>query len=101
MPGFVKLPKYQFKPASHRKSKVLVARRSESGYVNHAEVRKQVLERDGYQCRHTVDGVVCGARATDVHHIVPVERGGRSIGRNMISLCHKCHSLMPGHEHMR
>lgn len=50
-------------------------------------LRAAVLERDGYTC------IGCGARATEVHHIVPVASGGPDHPDNLVSLCHDCHVL--------
>jgi len=53
-----------------------------------------VLERDNYTCQ------VCGFQANswqeaqnlDVHHIVPVSKGGECLDpENLITLCKKCH----------
>lgn len=33
----------------------------------------------------------CGARATEVDHIVPVSLGGLSDQKNLRGLCHECH----------
>lgn len=35
---------------------------------------------------------VCGARATDVDHVVPKRAGGPDAHSNLQSLCHSCHS---------
>lgn len=34
----------------------------------------------------------CGAKATDVDHIVPRRQGGTDAAPNLQSLCHSCHS---------
>jgi 5-methylcytosine-specific restriction protein A len=36
----------------------------------------------------------CGRPATDVHHLVPVKRGGTHDSANLISLCGSCHNLV-------
>jgi len=36
--------------------------------------------------------VVCGAEATDVHHVIPLRRGGTNDEENLEPLCHACHS---------
>ena len=57
--------------------------------------RRHVLERDGYRCCVTVNGVRCKAAATEVHHI---REGGRlgaeddSYG-NLISICEHHHQI--------
>jgi hypothetical protein len=51
-------------------------------------MRSRVLKRDSYSCR------LCGKKAPDVTldviHIVPVSDGGRSIAKNLITLCEEC-----------
>ena len=49
-------------------------------------VRPKVLERDGYKCRE------CGSRKRlEVHHIVPLSKGGSPWPKNCKTLCRKCH----------
>jgi len=38
----------------------------------------------------------CGARATDVHHVVAKRNGGMDTHDNLRSLCHACHSRRTG-----
>lgn len=54
---------------------------------NWEQIRKQVLERDGWKC------TACGR--TDhlhVHHIVPRSAGGSDELDNLTTLCVRCHS---------
>lgn len=65
---------------------------------------KQVKSRDRYHCTR------CGiteseslhkyGKYLEIHHIIPVSRGGKSCLYNLKSLCCKCHSLQPGHSHL-
>jgi len=55
-------------------------------------VRNKVLKRDNYTCQ------VCGFKGDiwgsnlEVHHIVPVHRGGKCLDpENLITLCRECH----------
>ena len=32
------------------------------------------------------------SKATEVHHIVPISRGGTHEDSNLMALCHKCHA---------
>lgn len=60
---------------------------------NWAELRLQALERDGYKCRKCN----CNLRGVfyrEVHHILPLSRGGSNRLSNLISLCTDCHELM-------
>lgn len=34
----------------------------------------------------------CGAVATEVHHIVPITKGGTHERGNLVALCHACHA---------
>lgn len=57
---------------------------------NWAELRLEVLKRDGYMCRK------CGANlrgvfSRHIHHIIPLARGGTNSKSNLISLCGDCH----------
>lgn len=55
--------------------------------ANWSEIRKIVLERDGFKC------TVCGTTGLlDVHHIHPKYFGGSHDPQNLISLCRKCHT---------
>ena len=62
-------------------------------------IRKLALIRDGYTCAY------CGARATEVHHIVeltPENIRDPSVALNLDnlqSLCHQCHSTITMQEH--
>ena len=52
-------------------------------------VRRQVLERDGHQCR--IRGPKCRGTATDVDHVVPVPDGGATYDpNNLRAACHTC-----------
>jgi len=51
------------------------------------EVSSRIRKRDGYKC------AICGSKEKlEVHHIVPLSRGGASREDNLITLCQKCHS---------
>lgn len=61
-------------------------------------VVKEVLERDDYQCRHVDAGETkhCGSKDDlEVHHIVPLSRGGKTVKSNLMTLCGNHH----GHRH--
>ncbi len=62
------------------------------------KVRASVIKRDQYRC------VMCGQRPADdfnvqlhVHHIIPWEDGGLSERKNLITLCHTCHTGLHPH----
>lgn len=59
-------------------------------------ISKAIKTRDGYKC------TACGSESNlNVHHIIPISKGGRNISINLTTLCHRCHSKQPGHSHMR
>ncbi len=55
--------------------------------------RENALARDSYRCRN------CGStQDLDVHHIVPLSRGGTNHLDNLVTLCRRCHTGV--HPHM-
>lgn len=61
---------------------------------NWADLRQTVLRRDGNRCGN------CGGRERlQVHHIVPLSRGGSNQPGNLRTLCYDCHARL--HPHMR
>lgn len=57
------------------------------------KVRRLALQRDGYQCTATIDGVRCSARADEVDHIVAHANGGQDTLFNAASLCAEHHRI--------
>lgn len=56
------------------------------------QLRDEVQREDGNCCRD------CGATTgLDVHHIIPLGRGGKTVKRNLITLCRACHERRHGH----
>jgi 5-methylcytosine-specific restriction endonuclease McrA len=50
-------------------------------------LRASVLNRDAHVCQG------CGAtERLDVHHVIPLYRGGTNDPSNLISLCRECHA---------
>lgn len=50
-------------------------------------LRQEILSRDGHQC------VNCGAQAElEVHHVVPLHRGGTNKRTNLVTVCRGCHA---------
>ena len=56
-----------------------------------AEIRKEVLQRDGWQCVECFS--VISGRHAHVHHKIPRALGGNDELDNLVSLCSSCHSL--------
>jgi len=51
------------------------------------EISDRIRKRDGYKC------AICGSKKElEVHHIVPLSKGGTSREDNLITLCRRCHS---------
>lgn len=56
------------------------------------EIRMRALERAGYQCEE------CGAtEKLQVHHIIPLSKGGSNDLSNLKVLCERCHALKHPH----
>ncbi len=54
-----------------------------------ASLRYDILKRDGFKC------TICGATQADgvklhVDHIIPVSKGGKTVPRNLRTLCDRC-----------
>jgi 5-methylcytosine-specific restriction enzyme A len=60
-------------------------------------VRKQVLERDGYQCQLRYADI-CVGRASAVDHIVQPEAGGTNDPGNLRAVCKSCHARRTGRQ---
>lgn len=64
------------------------------------EIRKKARKRDNFTCRR------CGIKERelgqklDVHHIVPLNEGGRNDLSNLVTLCRSCHSLVEQNKEM-
>lgn len=62
---------------------------------------KEVKTRDSYKC------VFCKAPENpkigvyhDVHHLIPLSKGGTTTKANLATTCRACHEKRPGHSHM-
>lgn len=65
------------------------------------ELRKKAWTRDQGKCvDHRRRGIL--VTATDVHHIVPLARGGTNTMSNLICLCDTCHiKRHPQNNHLK
>jgi 5-methylcytosine-specific restriction endonuclease McrA len=61
-------------------------------------IRKQVFDRDGGVCQSRLGGSKCGDKGKDVHHIIPLSRGGTTTLSNLMTVCEVCHKRR--HRHM-
>jgi 5-methylcytosine-specific restriction endonuclease McrA len=62
------------------------------------ELSASVRKRSKGKCETLINGVRCGAPAKDVHHIIPLAKGGSNSLLNLIHICDECHSRR--HRHM-
>lgn len=58
-----------------------------------SKTRRRIMQRDRYECRTDVSGagLICGARATEVDHIIPRSEGGTDDMENLEAICHEHH----------
>lgn len=61
------------------------------------EIRNKVFIRDQKRCRAVIGGRVCGAPGTEVHHLIPLSRGGTNSMSNLLTLCQGCHDKRHRH----
>lgn len=62
------------------------------------DIRKRVFERDNGVCGLRLrNGTLCGAPAKDVHHIIPLSRGGTTTFSNLLAVCESCHRARHSH----
>lgn len=63
-------------------------------------VRAEVVRRDKGLCQDVGSrGGICGKPGVDVHHIIPLSRGGCTEKSNLILVCQEHHEAR--HKHMR
>lgn len=56
------------------------------------EVKPRVKRRDQYRCQGCgMNGGVWPGVDLQVHHILPVEKGGGNDDQNLVTLCNRCH----------
>ena len=65
-------------------------------------IRQEVLERDGHRCtgcrKHKSELYKLSPKVyLNVHHIIALSRGGRTIKSNLITLCETCHTQRHHH----
>ena len=78
-----------------KKSKSGTARIKREGYTTATTgwwtIRDEVFKRDDGKCQDRSSGRKCGAPGTDVHHIIPLSRGGTTTKGNLITVCDDHH----------
>lgn len=87
-------PTSNIKHASSYSVKGGVKRIRTTDYTENWQViSEEIKKRDNYKC------VRCpSTKRLEVHHIVPLSRGGTNNKRNLITLCEKCHQKR--HKHL-
>lgn len=80
----------------YNKSGVVRIRRGKEAYTDRwREISRKIKKRDGYRCTK------CGSKNDlEVHHIIPISRGGKTVEINLTTLCGFCHSKQPRHNHL-
>jgi HNH endonuclease len=61
------------------------------------ELSAAVRKRSRGKCEARINGIRCGAPAKDVHHIIPLSKGGANAISNLIHLCDDCHERRHRH----
>jgi len=61
------------------------------------ELVSLVSKRSGGQCEAYYSGIRCENRAKEVHHIVPLSKGGANAMSNLIHFCERCHTRRHNH----
>ena len=59
--------------------------------------RKKVFARDSGKCQGYIGGIKCSRKGSEVHHIIPLSRGGTNSVMNLITLCRNCHDARHNH----
>jgi RNA-directed DNA polymerase len=57
-----------------------------SRHAEWQELRRQILQRDNYTCRHCAN-----TNNLEVHHLIAKHKGGTDDPANLITLCENCH----------
>ena len=66
------------------------------------DIRKKVFDRDNGKCQARTASGTCGKPGNEVHHVIPLSRGGTTTLSNLITLCKACHDIRhPGHDKRR
>lgn len=69
-----------------------------------ASLKHQILLRDNGQCTQIVEGKRCPSRRwLDIHHVIPVSKGGKNELENLATLCSSHHQMqhVPGADEQR
>ena len=92
----VRPARFRVKPVVTKAKVVAKVRRTvaQAYTLNWDAISKAIIKRDGGRCKE------CGSTTRlNVHHILPVSRGGQTVSWNLKTLCHSCHSRKHTHMH--
>lgn len=90
------LEEFSCRETSQNQPKPNAINRSGQNYPpDWASIAERIRSRDNHRCRN------CGRTDVllQVHHIVPLSRGGTNRDENLVTLCDECHKRI--HPHMR
>lgn len=78
---------------SHLSGELLALSMTNDRPPDWARRRKKTLERDGYECQNCGRGK---SHNLEVHHVVPIKKGGSNKISNLQTLCKDCHKAIHG-----
>lgn len=61
------------------------------------EIRALVRARSKGKCEAIIKGVRCSTLGVEVHHIIPLSKGGTNTLPNLLMLCMTCHNKRHRH----
>lgn len=62
-------------------------------------MRRHRVSREGYKAKYGYTCMNCLEPGGEIHHIVPLSKGGPDDESNLIILCHECHTRRSLHRH--
>ena len=93
--AFIETAKYDAQKAMNPEIKGIEYQRGFKYDYDSENIKECVRQRDKYTCQ------ICGAKNTakepvtlNVHHILPVSKGGTNTPRNLVTLCENCHKKL-------
>jgi len=67
---------------------------------NWSSIIRRIKRRDGYCCQECGKQYSPHSRYLRVHHKIPISKGGKSHGKNLVTLCWLCHTKKHPHLQM-
>lgn len=82
----------KYSPRVYKKGSYIVRDTYNSGKKNGwYEMVDRIRARDNNTC------VFCGAPASEVHHLIPLSKGGVTTPSNLVCICKACHNKRHAH----